>query len=48
MNRLLEHQIPIQMSITNYEADSVDTIEDLKRVETKMKVDKLYNKYKAI
>lgn len=48
MNRLLEHQIPIQMSITNYEADSVDTLEDLKRVETKMKVDKLYNKYKVI
>lgn len=48
MNRLLEHQIPIQMSITNYEADSVDTLEDLTRVETKMKVDKLYNKYKVI
>ena len=46
MNRLLEHNIPIHMSETKYEADSVDTIEDLHRVETKMKNDKLYIKYK--
>jgi 3-deoxy-manno-octulosonate cytidylyltransferase (CMP-KDO synthetase) len=48
MNRFLEHQIPIQMTITNFEADSVDTLEDLIRVEAKMKIDSLYPKYKII
>ena len=48
MNRFLEHQIPIKMIITNYEADSVDTIEDLERVIIKMKTDNLYHKYKII
>lgn len=46
MNRLLEYNMPIQMSITNYEADSVDTIDDLYRVEFKMMKDKLYLNYK--
>jgi len=46
MNRFLEHQFPIKMTITNYTADSVDTLEDLNNVIVKMKKDKLYNKYK--
>lgn len=46
MNRLLEHNIPIHMTATKYEADSVDTVEDLNRVELKMINDKLYLKYK--
>lgn len=46
MNRFLEHQFPIKMTITNYPADSVDTVEDLNNVIIKMKNDKLYNKYK--
>jgi len=47
MNRFLENQVPIQMSITDFEADSVDTIEDLKIVADKMKSDKLYPEYKT-
>lgn len=48
MNRFLEHQIPIQMTLTNFAADSVDTIEDLNKVDIKMKIDKLYIKYKIV
>ena len=48
MNRFLEHQFPIQMTITNFVADSVDTIEDLNIVNIKMKKDKLYNEYKLV
>jgi 3-deoxy-manno-octulosonate cytidylyltransferase (CMP-KDO synthetase) len=46
MNRFLENQVSIQMSITEYEADSVDTVEDLTIVADKMKRDSLYPKYK--
>ena len=48
MNRFLEHQIPIHMTLTNFPADSVDTIEDLKLVDIKMKIDKLYDQYKNV
>jgi 3-deoxy-manno-octulosonate cytidylyltransferase (CMP-KDO synthetase) len=47
MNRLIEHKVPIQMSVTHYEADSVDTLEDLHRVEKKMMKDELYKKYRV-
>jgi 3-deoxy-manno-octulosonate cytidylyltransferase (CMP-KDO synthetase) len=46
MNRLLENDIPIHMEETRYLADSVDTPDDLKRVEAKMKNDKLFISYK--
>ena len=46
MNRFLENQVSIQMSITEFEADSVDTIEDLAIVIAKMKKDSLFQKYK--
>jgi len=46
MNRLLENQITIQMSLTEFEADSVDTEEDLFFVSGKMKNDLLFPKYK--
>lgn len=45
MNRLLENGIPIHMTVTQYLADSVDTLEDLKRVEEKMKYDPFFIKY---
>ena len=48
MNRFLEHQFPIYMTLTNFPADSVDTIEDLKLVDIKMKSDKLYDQYKLL
>lgn len=48
MNRFLEHQFPIRMTITNYAADSVDTIEDLQIVNIKMRTDELYSEYKLI
>ena len=48
MNRFLEHQFPIHMTITNFTADSVDTVEDLNMVNVKMKTDKLYSKYKIV
>ena len=48
MNRFLEHQFPIHMTLTNFPADSVDTIEDLKLVDIKMKSDKLYDQYKIV
>jgi 3-deoxy-manno-octulosonate cytidylyltransferase (CMP-KDO synthetase) len=46
MNRFLENQVSIQMSITDFEVDSVDTIEDLTIVADKMKRDSLYPEYK--
>ena len=46
MNRFLQHGIPIYMVTTQYDSDAVDTPEDLKRVEIKMKVDNLYETYK--
>jgi 3-deoxy-manno-octulosonate cytidylyltransferase (CMP-KDO synthetase) len=47
MNRFLEHGIPIHMVETMFEVDAVDTIEDLVRVEEKMKKDTLYESYKS-
>lgn len=46
MNRLIENGVPIHMTVTKYLADSVDTVEDLARVEEKMKKDILFQKYK--
>lgn len=46
MNRFLENQVSVQMSITDFEADSVDTVEDLTIVSAKMKKDLLFSKYK--
>ncbi len=46
MNRFLENGISIHMVETNFEVDAVDTPDDLKRVEEKMKNDNLYKKYK--
>ncbi len=46
MNRFLENGIPIQMLVSKYEADSVDTPEDLVRVSAKMGKDNLYVSYK--
>lgn len=48
MNRLIENGIPIYMTETKYLADSVDTLEDLLRVEEKMKEDKLFQSYKQL
>ena len=48
MNRFLEHQFPIHMTLTNFAADSVDTIEDLNLVDIKMRTDKLYCRYKIV
>lgn len=47
MNRFLEHGIPIHMVITKFSADSVDTPEDLVRIEGKMKEDRLFQSYKS-
>lgn len=46
MNRLIENGVPIYMTVTKYLADSVDTVEDLVRVEEKMKKDILFQTYK--
>jgi 3-deoxy-manno-octulosonate cytidylyltransferase (CMP-KDO synthetase) len=46
MNRFVENEIPIFMKVTNFDADSVDTPEDLVRVSNKMEKDKLFVKYK--
>jgi 3-deoxy-manno-octulosonate cytidylyltransferase (CMP-KDO synthetase) len=46
MNRFIENEIPIYMRATSHEADSVDTPEDLDRVEKKMISDSLFKKYK--
>lgn len=48
MNRFLEHGIPINMVVTKFEADSVDTPEDLARVNKKMENDLIFNKYKIV
>jgi 3-deoxy-manno-octulosonate cytidylyltransferase (CMP-KDO synthetase) len=48
MNRLIENEIPIHMTETKYLADSVDTLEDLLRVEKKMIVDELFQSYKQL
>jgi 3-deoxy-manno-octulosonate cytidylyltransferase (CMP-KDO synthetase) len=48
MNRFLEHGIPVHMVTTKYEADAVDTPEDLNRVEFKMKGDQLFESYKRL
>ena len=48
MNRFLEHQFPIYMTLTNFAADSVDTVEDLNLVDIKMRTDKLYYRYKIV
>jgi 3-deoxy-manno-octulosonate cytidylyltransferase (CMP-KDO synthetase) len=45
MNRLLEHKVSIKMVATAFEADSVDTPEDLVRVSAKMKKDQLFSQY---
>lgn len=47
MNRFIEYGIAIHMRETMFEADSVDTQEDLLRVSEKMKSDKLFEKYKS-
>jgi 3-deoxy-manno-octulosonate cytidylyltransferase (CMP-KDO synthetase) len=46
MNRFIENEIPIYMRATSHEADSVDTPEDLDRVEKKMISDSLFKNYK--
>lgn len=46
MNRFLENQVSIAMSLSDFESDSVDTIEDLQVVTDKMKKDFLFSKYK--
>ena len=45
MNRFIENEIPIYMRATSYEADSVDTHEDLDRVQKKMVSDSLFQIY---
>jgi 3-deoxy-manno-octulosonate cytidylyltransferase (CMP-KDO synthetase) len=45
MNRFIENGIPIRMTATKYLADSVDTAEDLARVEEKMQNDLLFQSY---
>jgi 3-deoxy-manno-octulosonate cytidylyltransferase (CMP-KDO synthetase) len=46
MNRFIENGIPIYMSNTKFLADSVDTPDDLVRVDAKMKNDLLFETYK--
>jgi 3-deoxy-manno-octulosonate cytidylyltransferase (CMP-KDO synthetase) len=46
MNRFLEHGVPIYMVVTKFEADSVDTPDDLIRVQAKMANDLLFQQYK--
>ena len=46
MNRFLEHGIPIHMRVTQFQADSVDTPQDLIRVEEKMRKDLLFESYR--
>jgi len=45
MMRILEHGYKVKMVPTNYDTYSVDTKEDLSRVEKLMKADKLIQKY---
>lgn len=47
MNRFLEHGVQIFMRETKFEADAVDTPEDLERVELKMRNDQLFRTYKT-
>lgn len=46
MLRVLEHGYKVKMVLTNYETYSVDTIEDLRKVERLMENDKLIAQYK--
>ena len=46
MNRVLEHGYKVKMVLENYETYSVDTPEDLKRVEGAMAKDELIKNYK--
>jgi 3-deoxy-manno-octulosonate cytidylyltransferase (CMP-KDO synthetase) len=46
MNRFLEHGYKVKLVETNYETLAVDTLEDLKKVEIKMKKDSLIKLYK--
>lgn len=46
MNRFIENEIPIFMRLTHFDADSVDTPEDLIRLDNKMAMDSLFEKYK--
>jgi 3-deoxy-manno-octulosonate cytidylyltransferase (CMP-KDO synthetase) len=48
MNRFIENGIKIHMTVTVFEADSVDSPEDLVRVNKKMEHDNLFLKYKPI
>lgn len=48
MNRFLEQGIAIHMEETKLGVDAVDTIEDLLRVELKMKSDQLFESYKGV
>ncbi len=48
MNRFLENGISIKMVETKFSADSVDTPDDLIRVERAMEVDPIFNEYKAL
>jgi 3-deoxy-manno-octulosonate cytidylyltransferase (CMP-KDO synthetase) len=45
MLRVLEYGNKVKMVFTEYDTYSVDTLEDLKKVEKKMAEDKLYKKY---
>lgn len=47
MNRFLENRVPIHMELTQFEADAVDTPEDLKRVEAKMQQDPFFLQHYA-
>jgi len=46
INRFIENEVSVQMRLTDFEADSVDTIEDLTIVCDKMKMDSLFPLYK--
>ena len=46
MNRFLEHGYKVKLVETNYETLAVDTLEDLKKVEIKMKKDSFIKLYK--
>lgn len=48
MNRFIENGTKIYMTVTAFEADSVDNPEDLIRVNHKMERDILFQKYKTI
>ena len=45
MLRLLENKYKVKMILSNSQVFSVDTIEDLKKVEKKMKSDKFVSLY---